>query len=267
MSRQRSLLPLVFGLLGALVLGVIIVSGIGRTLDVGRDYEPQRLAPEQVTRLRVDVPLGQVQLTCDPGTKDFVLTQENVRQQWRLEKDGDTVKLERPEEMVTLIIEIGSISFGSNEEKVELAIPQHLCEGALDAELTASAGSLQAEGTYDELTLDTSAGDIKFTGTARTLQGDTSAGSTVLDVAGADQVTLDTSAGSQQVKLSQVPTKLTTTVSAGDVEVALPPANYVVEAEVSAGDFENQLTLDSAGKTSQVDVQISAGNVVLKSAK
>ena len=111
--------------------------------------------------------------------------------------------------------------------------------------------------------MDMSAGDATLSGTASSITARLSAGNLTMNLDGTKQADLHMSAGNIKGSLSQVPEKLKIDSSAGSLELALPAGNYSVNSNVSAGHFDNQLTTDSQGTKSQVDIRMSAGDAKL----
>ncbi|MDO5093434.1 MAG: DUF4097 family beta strand repeat-containing protein [Propionibacteriaceae bacterium] len=254
-SRRRSLLAL-GGLLFIAVVAFALWSVVSPSR--ARDYDPQSVTADGVTKLVLDSPVGDVSVVCD-ATNDFVLTQKQVTDKWQLQRDGDTVKVSRSAKF--WLFRLGM--FVHHQEKVTLAVPEAMCQQNLDAELSLSAGRLNVDARFDALKVEVSAGNADIKGEANNVTARVSAGDLTLNLNGSEQVEVGMSAGNLNGTLTQAPENLKIDMSAGDVNLALPPGNYQVNSDISAGDFNNQLTTDASGATSQVDVKMSAGNVGL----
>ena len=254
-SGRRPLLA--FG--GLLIVVVVVVALWGAVSSSRvRDYDPQSVTGDGVTKLVLDSPVGDVSVVCDT-TDDFVLIQKQVTEKWELQRDGDTVKVARPSK--PWFFRLGM--FLRHDDKVTLTVPQAACQQNLDAELSMSAGDLNVDARFDALKVEVSAGNADIKGEANNVAAQVSAGGLTLNLNSSEQVEVDMSAGNLSGALAQVPESLKLDMSAGDVNLALPSGNYQVNSDISAGDFNNQLSIDPNGATTQVDIKMSAGNVGL----
>ena len=244
-TDRRSPLSRLLTVLGGIVILGLVLSAIMSAIRYSqvRDSDPEHLSSEGITHVKLDAPVGDVTINCS-GTSDFTLTQQKVSEKWNLERDGDTVKVSRNSPFWPVQINLFGL-FSQENEKVTLSIPEAACQQNLDADLKLSAGNLNADARFGALNMDMSAGDATLSGTASSITA------------------RHMSAGNIKGSLSQVPEKLKIDSSAGSLELALPAGNYSVNSNVSAGHFDNQLTTDSQGTKSQVDIRMSAGDAKL----
>ncbi len=261
-TGRRSPLTRVLTLMGGvMLLGVAVLTVWGFiTAPQARDYEPQQQARDGINNLVVDASAGDITVTCG-GSEDFVLTQEQVTEKWNLERDGDTLKVSRTPQFRLFPGSIFKIGYA--EEKVALSIPEAACQQNMAADLSVSAGSLNVDARFDALKVSVSAGSVEINGEANDLKAKTSAGGIRLDLDGVEQADLEVSAGSIKGALRQVPENLNINGSAGDTTLSLPAGNYNVNSDVSAGSFNNNVNIDPQGMRSQIDVELSAGEVTL----
>ena len=262
-TDRRSPLSRLLTVLGGIVILGLVLSAIMSAIRSSqvRDYDPEHLSSEGITHVKLDAPVGDVTINCS-GTSDFTLTQQKVSEKWNLERDGDTVKVSRNSPFWPVQINLFGL-FSQENEKVTLSIPEAACQQNLDADLKLSAGNLNADARFGALNMDMSAGDATLSGTASSITARLSAGNLTMNLDGTKQADLHMSAGNIKGSLSQVPEKLKIDSSAGSLELALPAGNYSVNSNVSAGHFDNQLTTDSQGTKSQVDIRMSAGDAKL----
>jgi len=262
-TDRRSPLSRLLTVLGGIVILGLVLSAIMSAIRSSqvRDYDPEHLSSEGITHVKLDAPVGDVTINCS-GTSDFTLTQQKVSEKWNLERDGDTVKVSRNSPFWPVQINLFGL-FSQENEKVTLSIPEAACQQSLDADLKLSAGNLNADARFGALNMDMSAGDATLSGTASSITARLSAGNLTMNLDGTKQADLHMSAGNIKGSLSQVPEKLKIDSSAGSLELALPAGNYSVNSNVSAGHFDNQLTTDSQGTKSQVDIRMSAGDAKL----
>ena len=265
-TGRRSPLSRLLTVLGGIVILGLVLSAIMSAIRSSqvRDYDPEHLSSEGITHVKLDAPVGDVTINCS-GTSDFTLTQQKVSEKWNLERDGDTVKVSRNSPFWPVQINLFGLFglFSQENEKVTLSIPEAACQQNLDADLKLSAGNLNADARFGALTIDMSAGEATINGTASSITARLSAGNLTLNLDGTKQADLHMSAGDIKGRLSQVPEKLKIDSSAGSLELALPAGDYSVNSDVSAGHFDNQLTTDSQGTKSQVNIRMSAGDAKL----
>lgn len=261
-TGRRSPLSRLLTVLGGIVILGLVLSAIMSAIRSSqvRDYDPEHLSSEGITHVKLDAPVGDVTINC--GGTDFTLTQQKVSEKWNLERDGDTVKVSRNSPFWPVQINLFGL-FSQENEKVTFSIPEAACQQNLDADLKLSAGNLNADARFGALNMDMGAGEATINGAASSITARLSAGNLTLNLDGTKQADLHMSAGDIKGSLSQVPEKLKIDSSAGNLELALPAGNYSVNSDVSAGHFDNQLTTDSQGTKSQVDIRMSAGNAKL----
>lgn len=154
--------------------------------------------------------------------------------------------------------------FGGSGRAV-LVLPDSL-EG-LDADVQMAAGSLRAEGDFGLVDLTVGAGELALDGSAEDVSVDLSAGRAILNLADVDTADLTVSAGSMDASFDGTqPSDIRAGVSAGSLTLVVPDGAYDVTSDVSAGNFRNQLGSDP-GADSTISVEVSAGQVVLRSAR
>ena len=91
-----------------------------------------------------------------------------------------------------------------------------------------------------------------------------SAGRADLDLDDVATATLSVSAGALNAILAGAqPDAIGVDVSAGSMELTVPEGEYDVTSDVSAGGFDNRVG-SSPGASSTIDVQVSAGQVLLR---
>ncbi|GAA3656505.1 hypothetical protein [Microbacterium marinilacus] len=256
----------------AIVLGVI-----GAIVLLGFGFDAVRSTVSATTRVSdvqtasadglasLDVRAEASSFTIEFGdVADATLEVSDARGEWTLDRSGD--------ELVVASRDgwfgggRGWWNWGDDEERVVLTLPEVLRDAGLDADLELAAGRLEAEGAFGSLVLDVGAGGMEISGSAETLEVDLSAGDARFDLADVSRADLSVSAGRLQGELTgAAPDTVGVVVSAGSVDLTLPAASYEVRSEVSAGSFDSGLE-ESPSSRHQVDVDVSAGHVVLRDA-
>lgn len=241
-----------------IAVGIVAVLAVNIFTSQPRSYGPQTVSGEGITRLALDSAVGNVDVSCGPGN-DFVLTQEEVRHQWEMKRDGDTVQVGHR----GMAWGFGLDLFFGGKEIVTLTIPNALCQSNLEVNVKVSAGQLAMDGKFAALGVEVSAGTATLSGQSPTVTVGVSAGELNLNLDGAKTVNAEISAGTVHGVFTQVPETVKISVSAGDVSLNLPSGNYNVNSDISAGEFNNQLSHDPQGVVGHVDVDISAGSLTL----
>lgn len=248
------------------VIGGIALAGAGTTAAFGavnnvvRSDRSDSVDVAGVTELDADVSASDVSIRfADVDEAELTVTGSN--RDWRLERDGETLRLHSPEWGWG-----GSwwrmFDDWNNDETVELVLPQAL--SGLDADLGLSAGSLDVDGDFGELDAEVSAGSLRIVGTAQSLSADLSAGRADIEISGADEASFGLSAGDLVARLSgPAPSEVEVSVSAGSLELTLPDEEYNVTQDVSAGSLDNGLQTYSNARN-EVFVELSAGRVELR---
>jgi hypothetical protein len=253
-TASRVVAILVIALGGVLLVGALTTGALTTVFASAAGSETRTLDVTGVTDLEVDASATDLRVVfadVDVATLAVV----DGRTGWRLDRDGDELRVESPRS--------GPFSFwfGGNGSAT-LTLPRSL-EGS-DASLSLSAGSLSADGSFAELDVQVSSGDLTVTGDARSLSAGVSAGSADLRLDGVSDAEFDLSAGGMTAELTgRTPREVQIDVSAGSLELLLPPGTYDVRSDVSAGGLDNRLEAGRGGGSGTVDVQVSAGDVTL----
>jgi hypothetical protein len=240
-------------LVGSTVLSTIATASV-RT-------ETQSIAAGGVSELDIDVSAGSLRVEY----ADVTMAQLDVTggwggSGWTLERDEDELVVSSPDWAFG-----GGWLFG-REVRATLTLPRDLEDAQLDAQFTVSAGDLDASGRYGELDVELGAGAVTVSGAAREVSADISAGRADLDLDGVQSADLTLSAGQFDGRFTgDRPRLVEVDVSAGSLDLALPDGDYDVTSDVSAGRFDNRLST-SASASNRVAVQLSAGEVTLRSA-
>lgn len=255
-------------ILTAVVGGVALVgtgagAAVASAVDITRTDETQTADVDGVTAFGADMAAGNVSIRFE----DVEEAQLNVTGasdgRWVLERDDDELVLRDREDW--LAWGLGAWSwFGSSvgEERVELILPESLA--GVDADLTLGAGRLVAEGDFGALDVELAAGYVNVTGSATSLDARLSAGSAEFEIADAEDVDLELSAGRLVAEITgEAPRRVDLEVSAGALDLTLPDVAYSVSQDVSAGTLDNRLQTRSDGQNS-VSVNVSAGSATLR---
>lgn len=242
---------------GLLLLATVVTGVLSAVRNSNVETVERAAATDGVATLDGDVSSGDLTIQFGDVREATLRVTGSSAEDWRLARAGDTLSIRVEQDWFD-----NWAWFGRSGDTAVLTLPRGL--SGLDASLDVSAGSIAADGEFDELSLELSAGSIETTGTARTLDLDVSAGDAEVDLAGIERAGVEVSAGSVSGTLSGSRLRsLDIDLSAGDLELSLPDQVYVVNSDVSAGSFDNQLRTASAASTT-VDVDMSAGDVVLR---
>lgn len=245
------------GLIGGTVLSTIASASIGT--------ESQSISAAGVRELDIEVSAGSLRVEY----ADVTMAQLDVSggwggRGWTLSRDDDELIVSSPE------WSFGGLWLFGRDVRATLVLPQELEEQVLDAQLTVAAGDLEASGRYGELDVELGAGAVSVSGDAREVSADISAGRADLDLTGVESAELSLSAGQLDGRFDTRPGEpqprlVEVNVSAGSLDLALPDGTYDVTSSVSAGSLDNRLDT-SASSSNRVAVELSAGQVILRSA-
>lgn len=245
--------------LGTVATGIlsIVRNGAVRTTTLTASADGLRGLDLDISAANVTVVYG--------GTGEATLDVTSGSDDWTFERDGDTLRVASHRQWW------GGWGWFRDADAVTLTLPEGLA--GLDAEFDVNGGSLTAEGDYGDLGLTLDAGSLRVDGTAQTLTTEVNAGSARLDLGEVTSAILSVNAGSIEGRIGEavgtattvVPDRVSIDVSAGRVDLTLPASEYAVMSDVSAGNFSNGLDERSAS-THRVDVSVSAGSVILRSA-
>lgn len=243
---------------GAVLLAGTVVSGAANAVTGSLPTSSQTLVADTagVTDLDVDASAALFELRF-ADVDEATLEVTAGRGAWRMERDGDELKVSAPDGFMGI-----GIGWIGEHPRALLTLPRSL-EG-VDASLTLSAGELRAAGTFGELDTHVSAGNLVVSGEARTIEATMSAGSSDVRLSGVTEAEFDLSAGDLTAQLTgTAPRSIDIGVSAGSVDLTVPRGAYDVRSNVEAGGVDNRLSAGS-GPRIPVDVRVSAGNVTLR---
>ncbi|UUT34582.1 DUF4097 family beta strand repeat-containing protein [Microbacterium elymi] len=181
--------------------------------------------------------------------------------QWTLRRDGSELVVAAPD---------GRFHwwggwFGHGNGEAVLQLPHSLA--GLDVNLDQAAGTLTAEGDFGDLEATVGAGRLTVSGSAQSVSADLSAGDADIRLSGVRTADLEVSAGDIDATLTGAqPDQVKLSASAGAMNVTVPAGEYDVTSQLSAGSFDNRIG-STPGASSTVDVDVSAGHVVLRSGR
>lgn len=256
----------VVAILTASLGGVIALALVGGTVistiaAASVRTETQAVDATGVNGLDVDVSAGSFRIDfadVDDATLD--VTGGWAGGGWTLERDEDELIVSAPDWSFG-----GGWLFGG-DVRATLTLPRELEDTVLDAQFTVAAGDLDASGRFGELEVDLGAGEVNVSGEAREVSADISAGRAELDLSGVQSADLTVSAGQLDGRFDgSQPRLVEVNVSAGSLDLALPDGDYDVTSNVSAGQLDNRLDT-SASASNRIAVELSAGQVILRSA-
>lgn len=252
-SRVVAILAMV---LGAVVIigtvGTSIYSAVGAA-SVGTDV--RTLSVTGVDELDVDLDAGSIRVEfADIDEAELTVTSSFAAGRWTFEKDGGTLAVSSPRWM-------WGMGWMQRDEAI-LRLPSSLA--GMDAELDLAAGDAIVDGSFTDLAVRLGAGQVRVTGDAEQFAMDVSAGSGRFDLADVEQATLTVSAGSVEGAFTgSQPDAVGIDVSAGGLRLTVPDGEYDITSDVSAGSFEDRIR-STAGAASTIEVDVSAGQVVLR---
>ncbi|MFI8593042.1 hypothetical protein ACIGCK_01230 [Microbacterium sp. NPDC078428] len=247
--------------LGTLVLAGAALAAVFSTVFAAAVHTDSRTADAAgITELDVDVSAGSFELVFDDVDEAVLeVTSGAGADRWGLERDAGTLVVDSPRAL------FGGWLFGGSGHAV-LTLPAALERTTLDATYSLSAGDLDAQGRYGDLSVEMGAGAMRIEGSAREVDADVSAGRADLLLSGVSRADLAVSAGQLVgVLRGDAPDAVGIDVSAGSLELTLPDAAYDVRAEVSAGELDNRLET-AAASPRVIEATVSAGQVILRSA-
>lgn len=261
-SRAIAIVAIV---LGSLVLLSTLTSAVFSTIASATERTTTRsIATSGIDSLDVRVGGGSLRVEfSDVREAELEVTGAWGADRWTLERRDDRLVVATPNRFGTWIGDW--LTWGDDRDRSSgvLRLPQTLAGS--DAELALSAGRLVVAGDFDELDLEVSAGRLEASGSATELSARVSAGRGDLDLSGVEEASFTVSAGMIGSRLSgRQPESIEATVSAGSLHLWVPEGDYAVTSDVSAGGFDNRIGSDPRA-TSRIDVDVSAGQVVLRS--
>lgn len=252
----------------AVIGGVALLASGGAaaaaaTGDLTRTDRVQSIDVTGIDGIELDVSASDVRVRFGDVSEAELSVTNGRGPAWTLERDDDD-----------LIVRSPSSPFGwwfggwfGADERVVLTLPMELRDKGLDGSFSLSAGSLDLEGQYDELSVDLSAGDLTIDGSAVSLDVEVNAGGADILLDGVTDAEFGVSAGDVAVELTgTAPRETSIDVSAGSLDLTMPDAEYNISQDVSAGTLENGLPHSTQAKRS-IDVTLSAGTVTLKAAR
>ncbi|MGU3646605.1 hypothetical protein ACLBXX_16705 [Microbacterium sp. C23T] len=257
-SRAVAIVVIVLG--GIVLLGAGISAAVGTIASAAVHTSTRTADAAGVEELDVDAAAGTLRVEfSDVREAELEVTSSWGAGDWRLERDGDTLQVSSPDRDW-----FGWRGwFGDGGADAVLRLPASL-EG-LDADISLAAGEFVTDGEFGELDLSLAAGSFNVTGSADSLSADVSAGRGTLELDGVREADLTVSAGSLDATLTgTAPDAIELDVSAGSLRLTVPEGEYDVRSEVSAGQFDNNIG-STPGASHTIDVQVSAGQAVLKS--
>ncbi len=260
-SRAVAIVVIVLG--GLVLLGATISAAVGTVASASVHTSTRTLAAAGVEELDIEAAAGTLRVEfTDVQEAELEVTGSWDADVWRLERDGDTLRVASPDRS-------GWFGwrgwFGDGGADAVLRLPTSLA--GLDADVSLAAGEFVTDGEFGELDLELAAGAFDVSGSARSLSADVSAGRGTLELEGVREADLTVSAGSLDATLTGTkPDSVGLGVSAGSLRLTVPEGDYDVGSDVSAGQFDNRIG-STPGASSTISVQVSAGQAVLKSGR
>lgn len=262
-STPRTVTVVTSALGGLILVGLTASAALAVASGAtGTSDEPSTLTSSArgVSSLEIDTSASDFELRFDDVPEARLEVVGDTRYRWEMETRGDELVVTNRQRFWDFCI--GWCNAGP--EQVTLTLPEELNDGELDAVLGIAAGSLRADADFRDLALDMSAGSAEIEGSARSLLLDLSAGKADLRLDSVRETAFDVSAGRAVAALTgDAPRRTAIDLSAGHLDLTLPDAVYAVQSDVSAGDLANGLRTE-AGSSRSVDVDLSAGSVVLR---
>jgi len=256
-SRVVAILTIVLG--ATLILGAFASSALGAIGAATRGGSGTLTADAAGVRgLDVDVAAADFRIVYGDGDAAS-LDVDGAAADWHLRRDGDRLVVSTQRSWWSVIR-----PFSSSDTAV-LTLPRALESVPLDANLSLSAGSLRAEGTYATLDLTLAAGAMDVSGRADVVTADVSAGRLLFDLSRVETLGVKLSAGSIEGGLTgTAPRSVSADLSAGRLALVLPDAAYQVSTDASAGEIDNRLRTDQSSPN-RITVTVSAGFASLRS--
>ncbi|WP_298805911.1 hypothetical protein [uncultured Pseudokineococcus sp.] len=251
--------------LGGLLLAGTAVDGAGSVVSTAlRGDDLLTATSGGVASLEADVVGARLEVVT--GDVDQArLDVRDSRGRWRLERDGDVLRVASPGAEGWP----GGWAAGWSRDdggRAVLVLPEDVADGALDADLELSGGELRASGAFGDVDAELTGGALDLAGSATALALDVTGGTADLEVDGARTAVLSLTAGQVTAALTgDAPEAVDVDVSAGTLDLALPPEDYDVRSTVTGGGLDSLLR-DSPTAPRRVDVAVTAGGVVLREA-
>ncbi|WP_295014565.1 hypothetical protein [uncultured Microbacterium sp.] len=210
--------------------------------------------------LTLDASAGAVTIRFADVTKATLRTEGVRGADWTLDRSGDTLRVRSADAPFGWWLG----SWFSDGPRIALTLPRAL-QGALDADLTLDAGSLDARGDFRALTTTMSAGSLSVDASADSLTTRVDAGSANLRVRDAATADLQMSAGRITATLTgSAPDSVRLDVSAGSLDLTLPSGAYALTKDVSAGSLDTRIPTDPSS-SHRIQADLSAGSITLRS--
>lgn len=260
-SRVVAILVISLGAL--LAIGTIVGAVVSTFASATVRTETRTLAVAGVDALDVEVGAGTLEIAFgDVSEATLSVTGPRGADAWTYDRDDDTVVLASPDPS------LWNVGWFSGTSRATLTLPESLERQSLDGDLQLSSGDLSVDGAFGDLDLEVNAGSLDIEGTARGFDVDVNAGRATLDLMEVNEATFSINAGAVEATLAgQAPVAAGIDVNAGSLELTVPEGEYNVRAmDISGGNLDNRLTT-SATSSNVVDVQVSAGVVVLREAR
>lgn len=297
MTRRSSWVALTVGVVGGiLLLGTatsaavagVNASGTSLALAGGADVQHMQNPKKQlltqdakgISEIDVDAFAARLSIGCNTALAtesgegesstggdadaEFTLVVANGSREWKMERHGDTLKVEPVKRWFE-----GFRLFGFGRQSMQdlaLVLPTSVCSGGnpIDADLHLDVGKLQVDGVFGELELKVNAGDARLDGSASALDVDLNAGEATLNLSDVRVADLSVSAGDLWANFDgTAPKQIEVDVSAGSADLRLPDEVYSVQSKVEIGDFENLLRTDNSSNEHQIEVNLSVGDLRL----
>ena len=258
-SRVVAIVLIVFG--GLVLLGAMISAAVGTIASASVSTSTRTVDVADVDQLDVDAAAGTLQVEfTDVAEAELEVTSSWGADVWRFERQGDTLEVASPDRF-------GWFGWGGwfGDQRTDAVLRLPVALEGLDADVSLSAGEFVTDGEFGALDISLAAGSFDVTGSAETLTADMSAGRGNLELEDVGTAVLAVSAGSMEARLTgSRPDSIDMDVSAGSLRLTVPEGDYDVTSDVSAGGFDNDLG-STPGAASTITVQVSAGEVVLRS--
>ncbi len=260
-SRAVAIIVIVIG--AFVLLGAMISAAVGTIASASVHTTPRSVDADGVNELAIDTAAGSLRVEfADVSEAELEVTGSWGSNDWRLERTGDTLEVSSPDRFRWFG---WGGWFGDQRTDGVLRLPSSL-EG-LDADISLAAGDFQADGEFGVLGLSLAAGSFDVSGAAESVVVDVSAGRGTLEIDGASTAELTVSAGALDAALTgDQPDSVEIDVSAGSLNLTVPEGEYDVDSDVSAGGFDDGVG-STPGASSTIQVQVSAGQAVLNSAR
>lgn len=245
-------------------VGGLVLAGVGATAafagvaQLSEGEEAQVVDVTGVDSLDVDVSAADLTVRFADVDEAQLETSGTRGQGWTFEVDGDELMVASPDARWSWF----GLGWWGGETTATLVLPESLA--SLDADLLLQAGSLRADGDFDELSVEVGAGSLTVDGSATALDVEVSAGNAEVTLDGVREASYSLSAGWIDSELLSAPTSTRLDVSAGSLTLTVPEEAYRLVRDVSAGTLDSELT-ESEDAANAIDVSLSAGSVELRS--